>query len=140
MTTAPLRAPSRASVRLAARVPQALAMQVQAYAQAHGLALSTLVRAGLAWVLTQPPPPGSRRMPARPEGQAHQQRQLPTRISRVLTAHPAGIDVAMITAQLNAGKTPKHRTWVQRTQVGSCLRHMVLRGDVTRLARGVYAP
>ena len=114
-TAQPLRAPARPStyqVTLMARVPQALADQAQAYAEAHQLDISTLVRAGLQWVLTQPPEavrphtpaPASDTAPAAaPPG-------LTRRIVRVLEAHPAGIDVAMVTEKVNTGRMPKgHR-------------------------------
>jgi hypothetical protein len=123
-----------------ARVPQALADQALAYAQQHGLDMSTLVRAGLKWVITQPPdrvvppasPPPSPAPPPEPRPP-----QLPQRILRVLERHPAGIDVAMTTAQVNADKKFKgHRA--SQEQVGQCLRHLRRERRVTRLAYGLY--
>ena len=141
-TAQPLRAPARPStyqVTLMARVPQALADQAQAYAEAHQLDISTLVRAGLQWVLTQPPEavrphtpaPASDTAPAAaPPG-------LTRRIVRVLEAHPAGIDVAMVTEKVNTGRMPKgHRA--SRAQVDQCLRHLYRADQVDRLAHGLY--
>jgi hypothetical protein len=123
-----------------ARVPRDLAARVEAYAATHGVTLSQLVRAGLTHILTQPPdrvvPPAAPPAPTPPPRAAPP--RLGHRIARVLKAHPAGIDVAMLTAQLNAGKTPTSRTWVTRAQVGSYLRHQYHLGQVERLERGLY--
>src|SRR5262249_58670215 len=130
-TDQPLRAQTRSStyhVTLMARVPQALADQAQAYATTHQLDISTLVRAGLKWVLDQPPEavrppaPAAAKAPASDPAPAATPPDLTRRIVLVLEAHPAGIDVAMVTEKVNTGRMPNdHRA--SRAQVGQCLRH-----------------
>src|SRR5262249_40230994 len=135
--------PSTYQVTLMARVPQDLADQAQAYATTHHLDISTLVRAGLKWVLDQPPEtvhppaPAAAKAPASDTAPAATPPELTRRIVRVLEAYPAGIDVGMVTAHVNTGKLPKgHRA--SRAQVGQCLRHLYRAGHAHRLAHGLY--
>src|SRR5262249_3993617 len=144
--TEALRAPAKPSTyheTLMARVPQELANQAQAYAKTHQLDISTLVRAGLQWVLTQAPEdvrpkaPAKAPAPTPDPGEGTTPPDLPARIVRVLEAYPAGIDVAMVTEKVNTGRMPKdHRA--SRAQVGQCLRHLSRASKAVRLQHGVY--
>ena len=138
MTTTPLRAPSRQRVTLMARVPQALADEAKAYATTNQIDISTLVREGLRWVLRQDwkSVAPAALTPAKTPAPGGTPPDLPARIVRVLEAHPAGIDVAMVTEQVNATKPRSPRA--SRAQVGQCLRHLSRQARAVRLQHGVY--
>jgi hypothetical protein len=136
---------TRATVTLMARVPQDLATQVQTYATTHGLAISTLVRAGLLWALTQPPatvvPPPP---PAKLRPRQRKPPRLQDKIMQVLAEHPEGLEVWEVWGRLSrhARIHPTRyglRHPLTRAEVGMVLRHLYRTGRVVRQTRGVYA-
>jgi len=128
-----------------ARVPQALATQVQTYATTHGLAISTLVRAGLTWALTQPPatvaPPPP---PPKPRPRRRKPPTLQDKVMQVLAQHPAGLMVYEIWDKITRHQwqhTSRYgvRHNLTRAEVGLVMRHLYRTGRVVRPTRGVYA-
>ena len=135
---------SAQSVTLMARVPASLAQEVQAYAATHQLPISALVRAGLTYVLTQPPPvevavPLSA---PRPTPVRRLRRTLGSRILEVLAEAPDGLSVDKIYWIL--WTAPRRRRAGERSkdlkqQVGGTLRSLYRQGRIQRLSHGVYA-
>jgi hypothetical protein len=128
-----------------ARVPAPLAHEVHAYATAHKLSMSALVRAGLVWVLTQTTPPVAPppEPPPKPRKPRRRAPRLTDRILQVLAAAPEGLTVHDVLMRLSEGPKPyRSRTAsVTRLQmVGGTLRALYRAGRLARPAHGVYGP
>jgi hypothetical protein len=126
-------------VTLMARVPATLAQEVQAYATTHQLPISALVRAGLTYVLTQPPPVEVpvRRPDAAPRPSRPPRVTFSSHVLEVLAQAPDGLSVADVFFQLPSKLQRKHGRGMEF--IGSTLRALWRRGRIQRVSHGVYA-
>jgi hypothetical protein len=131
------------SVTLMARVPAVLAQEVQAYAATHQVPISALVRVGLTYALTQPPP-----RPASPPAPVRPPRRPPWTLAgcllAVLAQAPAGLSVGDCFLHLTERDQERLRRPGGYTspvaRVGATLRSLYRRGRIQRLGHGLYAP